>query len=106
MDMPNLLSIDSQTVKIVQFIEEETGVDGNNSQQLAGTDFLREALPVVFSQNCKNLKYQFTCQGSTVNTRGLKGNPPSGELAQQLNQMVRTPAQPKETGNQDRILQF
>jgi putative transposase len=29
LDTPSLLAIDSQTVKIVQFIEEETGIDGN-----------------------------------------------------------------------------
>ena len=29
MDSPSLVAIDSQTVKIVQFIEEETGIDGN-----------------------------------------------------------------------------
>ena len=28
-DSPSLIAIDSQTVKIVQFIEEETGVEGN-----------------------------------------------------------------------------
>jgi hypothetical protein len=29
LDTPTLLAIDSQTVKIMQFIEKDTGVDGN-----------------------------------------------------------------------------